>query len=91
MNRHAGFSLTQEADDLLFGKPLLRVQSPSDGGLDSRPTCYSKRGGGRRGAKAFLRQAPKLSWGQVEIQGDKLDGPFAFFAQRCGRVHGCDA
>ncbi|MGB6145940.1 MAG: hypothetical protein WBG33_16745, partial [Rhodanobacter sp.] len=39
--------LTQEADDLLFGKALLHVQSPSDGGLDSKPMCYSKAGGRR--------------------------------------------
>src|SRR6185312_9255435 len=35
---------TQEADDLLFGKPLLHVQSPSVEGLDSKPLCYSKPG-----------------------------------------------
>ncbi|MCX7515417.1 hypothetical protein, partial [Frateuria sp. STR12] len=41
------FRLTQEADDLLFGKTLLHVQSPSNGGLDSKPMCYSKAGGRR--------------------------------------------
>jgi hypothetical protein len=29
--------LAQEADVLLLGQPLLHVQSPSDGGLDSEP------------------------------------------------------
>ncbi|GAP66864.1 hypothetical protein MBSD_n2179 [Mizugakiibacter sediminis] len=47
LHRQAGFRLTQEADDLLFGKALLHVQSPSDGGLDSKPQCYSKAGGRR--------------------------------------------
>src|SRR3546814_6092108 len=51
LHRHAGFRLTQEADDLLFGKPLLHVQSPSDGGLDSKPRCYSKPGGDRKSTR----------------------------------------
>lgn len=33
-----------EANDLFFGKPLLRVPSPSDGGLDSKPMCHLKPG-----------------------------------------------
>ena len=40
--------LLQEADDLLFRKPLLHVQPPSSEGLDSKPICYSN-AGGRRG------------------------------------------
>lgn len=35
------------------------------------------------------RRRPLLD--RVEIHGDKLDGPSAFFAQRGGRVHGRDA
>ncbi|WP_240099897.1 hypothetical protein, partial [Thermomonas flagellata] len=39
--------LTQEADDLFFGKTLLHVQSPCCWGLDSRSRRYSKPGGRR--------------------------------------------
>ncbi|WP_220479255.1 hypothetical protein, partial [Marilutibacter spongiae] len=42
-----GLGLTQEADDLLFGKALLHVQSPYSGELDSRSPRYSKPGGRR--------------------------------------------
>jgi len=42
-------------------------------------------------AKGFLRRAPAPSRCQVEIHGDKFDGPSAFLAQRGSRVHGCDA
>ena len=45
-DRHAGFNLTQEANDLLFGKTLLHVQPSSGGGLDSK-SGYSKPGGRR--------------------------------------------
>nr|WP_244257586.1 site-specific integrase [Paraburkholderia phymatum] len=38
-----------------------------------------------------MRQASRPLSGPVEIHGDKLDGPSAFFAQRGGRVHGRDA
>src|SRR3546814_5652841 len=61
LHRHAGFRLTQEADDLLFGKPLLHVQSPSDGGLDSKPRCYSKPGGRRCGTPLFRRHAVRVA------------------------------
>ena len=44
-----------------------------------------------KGPPSILVTGIKLSSGQVEIHGDKLDGPSAFFAQRSGRVHGCDA
>ncbi|WP_219727482.1 hypothetical protein, partial [Xanthomonas citri] len=37
----------QEADDLLFGKTLLHVQSPWGRELDSKLRCYSKLGGRR--------------------------------------------
>ena len=43
-HRQACSSLTQEADDLFFGKPLLHVQSPLVGELDSRSGRYSKSG-----------------------------------------------
>src|SRR6185312_671927 len=46
---------------------------------------------GERAAKAFLKRASRPLSGEVEIHGDKLDGPSAFFAQRGGRVHRCDA
>lgn len=39
----------QEADDLLFGRTLLHVQSPSCGGLNSKPGRYSNPGGRRFG------------------------------------------
>ncbi|WP_219727480.1 hypothetical protein, partial [Xanthomonas citri] len=42
----------QEADDLLFGKTLLHVQSPWGRELDSKLRCYSKLGG-RRSSKIF--------------------------------------
>src|SRR5690606_29767378 len=48
LDRQSGLGLAQEADDLLFGKALLHVQSPRFGELDSRSPCYSKPGG-RRG------------------------------------------
>src|SRR6185312_823844 len=48
LHRHAGFPLTQEADDPFFVKTLLHVQSPSDGGLDAKPTCSSEPWGRRR-------------------------------------------
>src|SRR6185312_4633940 len=47
LDRQTGIRLTQEADDLFFGKALLHVQSPSVGGLDSKRPCYSKPGGRR--------------------------------------------
>ncbi|WP_282270126.1 hypothetical protein, partial [Stenotrophomonas sp. PS02298] len=39
-----GLCLTQEANDLLFGKALLHVQSPSRWGLNSKSPRYSKSG-----------------------------------------------
>src|SRR5690606_20920646 len=50
LDRHPGLGLTQEADDLLFGKALLHVQSPCSGELDSRSPRYSKPGGRRDNA-----------------------------------------
>src|SRR5690606_21070818 len=47
LDRQAGLGLTQEADDLFFGKTLLHVQSPCRWGLDSRSRRYSKVGGRR--------------------------------------------
>ncbi|WP_226982459.1 hypothetical protein, partial [Xanthomonas citri] len=41
------FGFAQEADDLLFGKTLLHVQSPWGRELDSKLRCYSKLGGRR--------------------------------------------
>lgn len=38
------FGFAQEADDLLFGKTLLHVQSPWGRELDSKLRCYSKLG-----------------------------------------------
>ncbi len=40
-DRHACFGLTQEANDLLFGKTLLHVQSPWGRELDSKRDYYS--------------------------------------------------
>ncbi|MFC5437223.1 hypothetical protein ACFPME_11690, partial [Rhodanobacter umsongensis] len=57
-------SLAQEADDLFFGKPLLHVQSPSVGGLDSKPRCYSKEGGRR------LREKMKEGLSELRKQRD---------------------
>lgn len=42
-----------------------------------------------------LTDAPSLQrehplWSQIETQRDKLDSPFALFAQVSGRMHGCD-
>ncbi|WP_178384783.1 hypothetical protein [Xanthomonas oryzae] len=37
----------READDLLFGKTLLHVQSPRGRELDSKLRCYSNLGGRR--------------------------------------------
>ncbi|WP_290439238.1 integrase core domain-containing protein [Xanthomonas oryzae] len=45
LDRHAGLGFAQEADDLLFGKALLHVQSPRGRELDSKLRCYSKSGG----------------------------------------------
>ncbi|WP_221176706.1 hypothetical protein, partial [Xanthomonas vasicola] len=42
------FGFAQEADDLLFGKTLLHVQSPWGRELDSKLRCYSKLGGRRK-------------------------------------------
>src|SRR5690606_13033760 len=42
LDRQSGLGLTQEADDLLFGKAPLHVQSPRFGELDSRSSRYSK-------------------------------------------------
>src|SRR5690606_1969577 len=47
LDRQPGLGLTQEADDLLFGKTPLHVQSPSRWGLDSKSSRYSKAGGRR--------------------------------------------
>ena len=59
LHRHAGFSLLREADDLLFGKALLHVQSPWVEELDSKPLRYSKMGRRRgvreTGAKSKVR------------------------------------
>src|SRR5690606_13592 len=52
LDRQSGLGLTQEADDLLFGKALLHVQSPCSGELDSRSPRYSKPGG-RRGRYGY--------------------------------------
>ncbi|KTR16003.1 hypothetical protein NS64R_22075 [Enterobacter hormaechei subsp. xiangfangensis] len=41
LDRHAGLGFAQEADDLLFGKALLYVQSPRGRELDSKRRCYS--------------------------------------------------
>jgi hypothetical protein len=49
--------LLQEADDLLFRKPLLDVQPPSSEGLDSKPICYSNAGGRRPLSKAAKKNA----------------------------------
>ncbi|MEC5116017.1 hypothetical protein, partial [Xanthomonas oryzae] len=46
-----------EADDLLFGKTLLHVQSPRGRELDSKLRCYSNLGG-RRGD--YLRRGSTL-------------------------------
>ncbi|PNR71746.1 hypothetical protein LA20_02370, partial [Xanthomonas oryzae pv. oryzae] len=43
-DRHAGLGFAQEADDLLFGKTLLHVQSPRVRELDSKLRCYSNLG-----------------------------------------------
>jgi hypothetical protein len=51
LDRHAGLDLTQEGNDLLFGKTLLHVQSPSRGGLDSKLGRYSNPGGGALGQR----------------------------------------
>ncbi|WP_204375487.1 hypothetical protein, partial [Xanthomonas arboricola] len=46
----------QEADDLLFGKTLLHVQSPWGRELDSKLRCYSKLGGRRPRAEIDCRR-----------------------------------
>src|SRR3546814_45785 len=51
LDRQPGLGLTQEADDLLFGKALLHVQSPCSGELDSRSRRYSKPGGDRKSTR----------------------------------------
>jgi hypothetical protein len=42
-------------------------------------------------SRKALEASVQASSGQVEVRGDELDGPSAFFAQRGGRMHGCDA
>ncbi|WP_241771418.1 RNA polymerase sigma factor, partial [Xanthomonas arboricola] len=49
-----------EADDLLFGKTLLHVQSPWGRELDSKLRCYSKLGGRR-----MLNRFDGLTYPQV--------------------------
>ncbi|WP_236726987.1 hypothetical protein, partial [Xanthomonas cannabis] len=44
----------QEADDLLFGKTLLHVQSPWGRELDSKLRCYSKLGGRRKTPSYYM-------------------------------------
>lgn len=61
LDRHAGVGLAQEADDLLFGKALLHVQSPGLVGLDSRSGCYSKAGGVALSATNFLKSSTLIS------------------------------
>jgi hypothetical protein len=56
LDRHARIRISQKADDLVFGKPLLHVQSPSVGGLDSKSLRYSKPGGRRRSEDSFPRE-----------------------------------
>src|SRR3546814_17215809 len=56
LDRQPGLGLTQEADDLLFGKALLHVQSPCSGELDSRSRRYSKPGGRRQLGSASCRE-----------------------------------
>ncbi|WP_428961020.1 RHS domain-containing protein [Xanthomonas oryzae pv. oryzicola] len=46
-DRHASLGFAQEADDLLFGKTLLHVQSPRGRELDSKLRGYSNLGGRR--------------------------------------------
>ncbi|WP_234424477.1 hypothetical protein, partial [Xanthomonas fragariae] len=48
----------QEANDLLFGKALLHVQSPRGRELDSKLRRYSKLGG-RRGIENRPRTTPQ--------------------------------
>ena len=43
-----------------------------------------------RNANASFRPTSKPSSGQIEIQGDKFNGPSTFFAECGGRVHGSD-
>ena len=47
LDRDAGDGLTQEANDMLFGEPLPRVQSPGQLELDSRSASCSEPGGRR--------------------------------------------
>jgi hypothetical protein len=57
-NGHNGLGLAQKAKNLLFGKALLHVQSPSRGGLDSKPSRYSNLGRScKLRAIPFQRQA----------------------------------
>ena len=47
LHRHAGLRLTQEADDLPFGKALLHVQSTSDGDWAQNRCATQRRGKSR--------------------------------------------
>ncbi|WP_372722514.1 hypothetical protein, partial [Immundisolibacter sp.] len=75
LDRHAGVGFTQEANDLLFGKPLLHVQSPGQVGLDSKSPCYSKPGGRRpsrynpRALKEHLEVTKPLSTSMAQAEG----------------------
>ncbi|RBD23384.1 hypothetical protein BRM55_23335, partial [Xanthomonas oryzae pv. oryzae] len=64
---HAGLGFAQEADDLLFGKALLHVQSPRVRELDSKRRCYSNLGG-RRLRKVLKRQRTLLGIVLREVQ-----------------------
>jgi len=44
LDRYARFGFAQAADDLLFGKTLLHVQSAGGRELDSKLRCYPKLG-----------------------------------------------
>lgn len=56
--RHANFGVTQEANDLLFGRPLLHIQSIYRSGLTSnQPATQSREG--VEGLMLELNQAAK--------------------------------
>ncbi|MCW1977225.1 hypothetical protein FHY33_001331 [Xanthomonas arboricola] len=61
LDRHAGLSLTQEADDLFFAETLPHVQSPDHSGLESKPWRYSKFEGRRFDSRMNLQQIKKAS------------------------------
>ncbi|MGV7180656.1 hypothetical protein, partial [Xanthomonas axonopodis] len=78
--------LAQEADDLLFGKTLLHVQSPWGRELDSKLRCYSKLGG-RRAFKQLDTNAQKaIVDALLEDSEGRRFGPVKYVARSFDEV-----